>query len=242
MSDFGPAEFGPASFGGDPSGASGLLLEVDAEITTVARRLIARRTVDGTAFKTIEFSLGQGGVDPFNYREAIPVNPDAQALELPLTIPNVALPGTLATTATDPTILTSDDLTSYLQPGYLVEVVTGSGTETLAVASVTATQFVATSPATWTDPVATGSIEPFAAGAKNITEYEHPNPSSGCTYCLTAPNEANDVLSEIGIWAKILWSEQTAEIGTVFLAAIAHFPIVCKNSSMTYAFRVNVQF
>ena len=219
-----------------------MLLEVDAEVTTIARRLLARRTLAGVAFKTIEFSLGQGGVDPFDYQEAIPVNPDAQALELPLTIPNVALPGTLATIATDPVILTSADLTTYLQTDYQVEVVTGSGTEILVVGSVTATQFTATSLATWTDPVATGSIEPLSPGAKNITEYEHPNPSSGCTYCLVEPGEANEVLSEIGIWAKIMWSPATAEIGTVFLAAIAHFPIVCKNSSMRYAFRVNVQF
>ena len=58
MSEFGPAEFGPAGFGGDPS-AAGLLLEIDAEVTNVARRLLARKTTDGTAFKVIEFSLGQ---------------------------------------------------------------------------------------------------------------------------------------------------------------------------------------
>jgi hypothetical protein len=138
---------------------------VDAEVTTRSRRLLARKTTDGTAFKAIEFSLGQGGVDPFDYKTAVPVNPDAQALEIPI-----------------------------------------------------------------------------ALAPKAVTEYEHPNPSSACTYCVVDPGEANEVLSEIGIWAEILWSPYTAEIGTVFLAAIAHFPIVCKNSSMSYAFRVNVQF
>lgn len=164
MSEFGPAEFGPASFGGDPS-VAGLLLEIDAEVTSLARRLLARKTTDGTAFKAIEFALGRGGVDPFDYKTAVPVNPDAQSLEIPI-----------------------------------------------------------------------------ALAPKAVTEYERPNIGSGCTYCVVDPGEANEVLSEIGIWAEILWSPYTAEIGTVFLAAIAHFPIVCKNSSMSYAFRVNVQF
>lgn len=241
MAEFGPSEFGPATFGGDPSTA-GLILDVDAEVTSMARRLLARRTTDGTAFKVIEFTLGQGGLDPFDYKTAVPVNPDAQALELPITLSAIALPGTLATTSTDPVVLTSNDLTEYLEIGYLVEVVTASGTETLTVASVTSTQFTASIGATWTDPIATGSIVTHATGAKNVTEYEHPNPSSGCTYCVVVSAEANEALSEIGVWARILWSPYTSEIGTVFLAAVAHFPLVCKNSSMSYAFRVNVQF
>jgi len=240
MSNFGPAEFGPAVFGGDP--ASSLLLEVDAEVTTIARRFIARSTTDGTAFKTIEFSLGQGGTDPFDYKTTVPVNPDAQSLELPISIPMVTLPGTLSTIASDTTIGTSEDLTTWLRPGYQVEVTTASGIETLVVSTVSSTEFTVTTDATWTDPIATGTIEPYITGAKNITEYEHANEHSGTTYCVVTPTEANEALSEIGIWGTVLWSPYTAEIGSTFLAAIAHFPLICKNTSMSYALRVNVQF
>jgi len=241
MSNFGSSEFGPAVFGGDPS-FSGLLLDVDAEVTTLARRYLARRTTDGTAIKTIEFSLGQGGVDLFSYTTAIPVNPDAQTLELPLTLSPIVLPGTLSTVAATITIATTDDLTAILRPDYQVEVTTGSGVETLVVEEVTATNFTVTTPASWTDPFATGTIKPYVAGAKNITQYEHANPHSGTTYCVVTATEANETLSEIGIWAIVKCSPYQAEVGTTFLAAIAHFPLVCKNSSMSYAFRVNVQF
>jgi hypothetical protein len=166
MSNFGLSEFGAASFGGDP--ATALILEVDAEVTSRARRLIARGRTDGTGFKVIEFSVGQGGLDLFDYKVATPVNPDAVQLELPINI------------AGNPT--------------------------------------------------------------KAIAQYEHPNLNSGCVYCLLDNSEVNERLSEVGIWAEIKCSPSLSEVGATFLAAIAHFPLLCKNSSMKYAFRVNVQF
>lgn len=166
MSEFGIAEFGTATFGGDPS--TFLLLKTDAEMTSRARRLLARGRTDGTGFQVIEFSVGQGGLDPFDYKIAVPVNPDAVQLELPLNI------------AGNPT--------------------------------------------------------------KAIAHYERPNLNSGCVYCLLENAEVNERLSEMGIWAEILYSPILSEVGTVFLAAIAHFPLICKNSSMKYALRVNVQF
>jgi hypothetical protein len=166
MSKFGIAEFGAATFGGDPT--TTLLLEVDAEVTSKARRLLARGRTDGTGFQVIEFSVGQGGLDLFDYKVATPVNPDAVQLELPINI------------AGNPT--------------------------------------------------------------KAIAHYERPNPNSGCVYCLLENAEVNERLSEVGVWAEILYSPILSEVGTIFLAAIAHFPLICKNSSMKYAFRVNVQF
>ncbi len=241
MAKFGTDLFGSASYGGDPAGPSGLLFDIDAEATTELMRLVARGSTDGTSVRFLEFSLGQGGVDPFDYKEAVPVNPDAQTLELPLTLAKVALPGTLGVIATVSVVTTTQDLTDYLRPGYLVEITTGSGTETLTVESVTAAQFVVTTQSSYTDPVATGVIDTLIAGAKNISEYEHPNPNSACAYCGLDKTEANEVLSEIGIWGKIVWSPNQHEIDTTFLAAIGHFPIVCKNSTMDYALRVNIQ-
>jgi hypothetical protein len=191
MSNFGPAQFGPAVFGGEPAAVIDLEHGVDAEITNYARRLIARGMTDGTAIQIIDFSLGQGGLDPFDYETATPVNPDAQQLELPLII----------TPATGPA--------------------------------------------------------PTVPGAKPITEYERPNEHAGCAYCQLdvqdqLDGDTNATLSEIGIWGQIIWSPYTIEIGDTFLAAIGHFPLICKTGSwtdvtepergMAYAFRVNVQF
>jgi len=241
MAKFGTDLFGSASFGGDPAGASGLLFDIDAEATTELMRLVARGSTDGTAVKFLEFSVGQGGVDPFDYKEAVPANPDAQTLELPLVIPPIALPGTLGVITNNTNVTSTQDLTTYLREGYLVEVTTGSGTETLTVASVSSAGFISTTPSSYTDPVATGIIETMITGAKNITEYEHPNPNSACAYCMMDTTEANEVLSEIGIWGKIVWSPNQHEIDDTFLAAIGHFPIICKNNTMAYAIRVNIQ-
>ena len=173
MSNFGPSEFGPAVFGGDPSGAW-LLHDVDAELTSVARRFVARGTMDGTTIQMLEFKVGQGGVDPFDYEVAIPVNPDAQDLELPLDFPLVG-------------------------------------------------------------------PQPLVFGGRQITENEQPHTTAVSFYCLVPPGELSEVLSEIGIWAQVKCSPSDTEVGDFFLAAIAHFPIVCKNDSMAYAFRVCIQ-
>jgi hypothetical protein len=79
MSNFGPAQFGPAVFGGEP--VSHLFLQIDAELTTWARRLTARGQTDGTSLQCTKFSVGGGGFDPLDYLAAIPVNPDSQALD-----------------------------------------------------------------------------------------------------------------------------------------------------------------
>lgn len=164
MSDFGTSEFGTALFGGDPTPY--LLFDVDAEITSRARAFLARAPVDGTSIKMIEFSLGSGGLEFFNYQATVPVNPDAIDLDIPL-VPAVVKP---------------------------------------------------------------------------IDHYESPNPQSGCCYCIVDASEANDLLSEIAIWGTVVRSPRVHEIGMRFCAAIAHFPLVAKNDSMRYGFRVNVQF
>jgi len=78
MSSFGTGSFGSAVFGGDPTPF--LLFQVDAEMTYQARYLMARGMTDGTSLRMVQFSVGQGGFDPFNYRIALPVNPDVTSL------------------------------------------------------------------------------------------------------------------------------------------------------------------
>ena len=80
MSKFAGADpFGSAVFGGDPSPF--LLTQIDAETTTEARRLMARGMYDGTSLQAVEFSVGQDGFDPASFYAAVPVNPDATALD-----------------------------------------------------------------------------------------------------------------------------------------------------------------
>ncbi|MDD5670386.1 MAG: hypothetical protein PHN49_01975 [Candidatus Omnitrophica bacterium] len=75
MSNFGPSLFGPAVFGGEP--VPHLFLQVDAELTTLARRYTARGHTDGTSLQQFTFFVvGQGGHDPLDYLAATPVNPD----------------------------------------------------------------------------------------------------------------------------------------------------------------------
>jgi hypothetical protein len=54
---------------------------VTAKTTALARRLIARGSVDGTAVKVIGFEMGSGGYDVLDYTQAAPVNPEASMLE-----------------------------------------------------------------------------------------------------------------------------------------------------------------
>jgi hypothetical protein len=76
MSNFGPAQFGPAVFGGDP--VPHLYLQIDAEMTNLARRYTARGLYDGTSLRVTDFSLGEFGFEPLDYLSAIPVNPDVK--------------------------------------------------------------------------------------------------------------------------------------------------------------------
>lgn len=79
MSQFGGgSSFGSVVFGGEP--VPYLYLQIDAEMTTEARRLVARGHTDGTSVQITKFSVGRGGFDPNDYLAALPVNPDATAL------------------------------------------------------------------------------------------------------------------------------------------------------------------
>jgi len=76
MSVFGgTSEFGSAVFGGDPSAF--LYLDIDAEITTEARRIMANGLCNGTTLMGYYFTVGDSGHEPLNYLSAIPVNPDS---------------------------------------------------------------------------------------------------------------------------------------------------------------------
>jgi hypothetical protein len=160
MGEFGSSFFGSASFGGEPNPL--LLFEIDAEMTTRARVLQARSLTDGTSFRAVEFAVGRGGFDPFEYRAAAPVNPDATTL--------------------DEEVFRDD-----------------------------------------------------------LDHFERSNPRCGIFFCILEKAEANVTLGEVAIIAEILDSPIGSEIGNQFLMAIAHFPLVAKNSDMRFGFRVLLQ-
>jgi hypothetical protein len=85
MSNFGPAQFGPAVFGGDP--VAHLYLQVDAELTSRARRLTALAHATGLSLQVQHYRVGQGGFDPLDYWAALPVSPDDHDLVDPVSNP-----------------------------------------------------------------------------------------------------------------------------------------------------------
>jgi hypothetical protein len=70
---------GPAVFGGEP--LANIELRIDAEATMEFRRLRARGVTDGTIVRATRFSVGTAGFDPNDYLAALPVNPNATALD-----------------------------------------------------------------------------------------------------------------------------------------------------------------
>lgn len=176
MSNFGEAEYGDGHFFGGVPIPPSLLLEADAEVTNKARVLTARASTEDTSIQVVEFSIGSGGIDPFDYKTAVPVDPDAIELEIPILLP----------------------------------------------ASVPPAETV---------------------GHQVITHYEKANLTSATFYCLLENSDGNEPISELGLWAKIVRSPFQHELAAPpFLAAITHFPLICKNDSMAYALRINVQF
>lgn len=162
MSLFGPTGiFGTSVFGGEP--IPFIYLDIDAEVTTRGRMMMARGMTDGTALHLTEFGVGRGGFDTNDYRAALPVNPDATSL--------------------DDALLLNE----------------------------------------------------------TIDYYEQPNSNCRAFYCWLEAGEATSTLGEIGIWAEIVHSPVAAEIGTTFLFAIGHFPLIAKNTDIQYVFRVTVQ-
>lgn len=70
---------------------------------------------------------------------------------------------------------------------------------------------------------------------------ERPNETARSFYCRMNPNDANFGLGELALWAKVLSSPTSSEIGTWFIFALAHLPLQVKTSEHTFIYRVVVQ-
>jgi hypothetical protein len=82
----------------------------------------------------------------------------------------------------------------------------------------------------------------FPASVADFLTIEYPNPGAVSLVCRASQAEGNFGLGEVGIYVDILDSVNPQEIGTRILYAIAHFPIVAKNSKSVLVTRVLTQY
>lgn len=79
-------------------------------------------------------------------------------------------------------------------------------------------------------------------GIKSLEAIETPTLTTVVANCRLAKDEAVSALGEIGVWAEIVYSLAPSEIGTTFLLAVSHFPIVTKTLRQAILYRVIIQF
>lgn len=81
------------------------------------------------------------------------------------------------------------------------------------------------------------------AGTQAIESIERPYESTIVANCRLARDDSVAALGEIGIWANIIYSlVNPAEIGSSFLLAVSHFPIMTKTLRQAILYRVIIQF
>lgn len=80
-------------------------------------------------------------------------------------------------------------------------------------------------------------------GQKDVETFENPTPKTLVANFRLASNEAVAGLGELGVWAEIINSTVSpSEVGTRFLMAISHFPIMTKTLRQAILYRVIIQF
>ena len=103
------------------------------------------------------------------------------------------------------------------------------------------------------DPVKVDPIDPSLtaledqffpiSGIKALESIEFPTPKTTVANCRLESDDAVAGLGEIGLWATISHSSVLpAEIGTEFLFAVSHYPIVTKTLRQAIVFRIITQF
>ena len=80
-------------------------------------------------------------------------------------------------------------------------------------------------------------------GIAPIVLIEYISPKTFVANCRLGSSEAVSSLGEIGLWAEIVYSSvDPGEVGTQFLMAIGHFPIIAKTLRQEIVFRIIIQF
>ena len=89
-------------------------------------------------------------------------------------------------------------------------------------------------------------VYPDITGMATFQQVDQPTATSVIYSCrlpnTPAPSHADYGLGELGIWARILHSNIPAEVGLVFLFAVAHFPIQAKTNRDAWLYRVAIQY
>ena len=89
------------------------------------------------------------------------------------------------------------------------------------------------------DPAATDLIDPvFTGNFQSIETIIAPNVVAPICRLDVGDTAADFGLGELGIYATVLASNDSGEIGTSFLFALAHFPLLAKTPSHTLVWRV----
>lgn len=94
------------------------------------------------------------------------------------------------------------------------------------------------------DPSLTALVDQIfpTSGQQPILGFENPYPTTLVVNCKILPNDFNSAIGELGIWAIINNSTTPTEIGTEFLFAVAHLPIITKTLKQSMLLRVVIQF
>lgn len=78
---------------------------------------------------------------------------------------------------------------------------------------------------------------------KPYVSLEFPTPKTIVVNCRLAPQESISALGEVGLWCTIVNSTVSpAEIGTVFMLAVAHMPLQVKTRRQASIYRFIIQF
>ncbi len=80
------------------------------------------------------------------------------------------------------------------------------------------------------------------SGIKVLDAIETPTPTTIVADCRLSKDDAIAALGEIGVWAQIVYSINAPDIGTTFLLAVSHFPIVTKTLRQAILYRMIIQF
>jgi hypothetical protein len=82
-----------------------------------------------------------------------------------------------------------------------------------------------------------------ATGIVPFEGVERPHPKTIVFNCRLGHSDAANIgaIGEVGLWGEVIESTVPAEIGTRFLFAIAHFPIMVKNLQNVFVFRIMTQ-
>lgn len=104
-----------------------------------------------------------------------------------------------------------------------------------------------------TDPVLVDPIDsslttledqsfPVYPGLQPIERIEYPTDMTAVIYCRIASNLGVGGLGELGIYSQIIYSTVPSEIGTTFLMAVSHYPLVTKTLNQVFLYRIVIQF